>query len=129
MEEVLINLTKTTITSTMLAEAVAQGMKDKKASNIVIMDLRKISQAIADYFVISSANSTTQVDAIRDSVEDAVYKATGEVAQYEEGKQVKEWILMDFGNVVVHIFKNDRRDFYALEELWGDAKMKYVESE
>ncbi len=128
MEEVLIK-PKKNATAKQLAEAVAQGMIDKKAQNIVIMDLCKVNQAMADYFVIASANSGTQVDAIRDSIEDAVYKITGEVAQLEEGRENKEWILMDFSNVVVHIFRTDKREFYALEELWGDAKITRIASE
>lgn len=121
--------TKKKLSSKELSQLVAQGMQEKKAYDIVILDLKKINQSVADYFVICSGNSTTQVDAITDSVEEVVYKETNETPWRKEGKENKEWILLDYVNVVVHIFRNDRRRFYGLEDLWGDAAVTEVESE
>lgn len=113
--------------SKVLSDAVVKGMAEKKASDIVVMDLRNIGNAVADYFVICSGNSDTQIEAISDSVEEEVYKATSDDPWRKEGKENKEWILMDYANVVVHIFRNDRREFYALEKLWGDAVVTSIE--
>ncbi len=112
-----------------LSELVAQGMLEKKAQDVIIMDLRKINQAIADFFVIASGNSVTQVDAITDSIEEMVYKQIQESAWRKEGKENKEWILLDYVSVVAHIFRKDRREFYALEDLWGDAIITHLNPE
>lgn len=115
------------LTSTTLSEHVVAGMLDKKASDIVVMDLRKVPNAIADYFVICSGNSDTQVDAISDAIEERVHKESKENPWHHEGKEHKEWILIDYVDVVAHVFKKDKRTFYALEELWGDAKIISIE--
>lgn len=112
--------------SDMLVKLVVHGMQEKKASNIVIMDLRKVTNAFTDFFVICSANSDTQVDAISHSIEDEVYKATTQNPWLAEGKQNKEWMLLDYTDVVVHIFRKDRRRFYSLEDLWGDAELTEI---
>jgi ribosome-associated protein len=109
-----------------LVKLVVYGMQEKKATNIVIMDLRKVRNAFTDFFVICSANSDTQTDAIRDAVEEEVYKAIGQNPWQSEGQQNKEWILLDYVDVVVHVFRKDRRKFYGLEELWGDAEITEV---
>lgn len=111
-----------------LSKLVVQGMQEKKASDIVILDLSKVKNAVADYFVLCSANSDTQVDAIADSVEGFVYKQEKESPWQKEGKNNKEWILLDFVSVVAHIFKTDKRAHYNLEDLWGDAKITAVEN-
>jgi len=112
-----------------LSRAIADGMSEKKARDIVILDLRGIQNAITDFFVICTGNSDTQIDAIADSVEDSVYKHTKEGAWHKEGFQNKEWVLIDYVDVVANIFKENTREFYALEELWGDAKTIEVLSE
>lgn len=113
--------------SQILSDAVIGGMKEMKASDIVLIDLRSIGNAVADFFVICSGNSDTQIDAISDSVEEEVYKTTSDNPWRKEGKENKEWILMDYANVVVHIFRKDRREFYSLEKLWGDAIITSIE--
>lgn len=113
--------------SKILSDAVIQGMKELKASDIVLIDLRDIGNAVADFFVICSGNSDTQIDAISDSVEEEVYKTTSDNPWRKEGKENREWILMDYANVVVHIFRKDRREFYSLEKLWGDAIITSIE--
>ena len=118
----------TTLTSEQLSSLVAQGMQEKKAEDIVILDLRQVKNAVTDYFVICSGNSDTQVDAITTSIEEQVYKTLGEDPWHKEGKANREWILLDYVDVVAHVFKKDRRAFYALEDLWGDAPSTRLES-
>ncbi|MDF2157165.1 ribosome silencing factor [Algoriphagus sp. CAU 1675] len=114
------------MTAEELSKVIVKGMEEKKASNIVVMDLRKIPNAVTDFFVICSGNSDTQVDAISDSIEEEVLKA-GESAPFRsEGKDNLNWVLMDYVNVVAHIFQKDKRQFYGLEDLWGDAKMTRI---
>lgn len=115
------------IISTELAMTAIQGMQEKKAVDIRLLDLRKIKNAIADYFVICSGNSDTQVDAIQKSVDEVIHKKLGEHPWRSEGSQNREWILMDYVNVVVHVFQKQKREFYGLEELWGDAVIKEFE--
>ncbi|WKN32046.1 ribosome silencing factor [Porifericola rhodea] len=112
-----------------LSKVVMHGMQEKKGEDIVLMDLRKVKNAIADYFVICSGNSDTHIDAISEAVEKEVHKNNKENPWHREGKENKEWVLLDYVNVVAHVFRKDRRDFYALEELWGDAIITEVESE
>ncbi len=107
--------------SEIIGQLVAKGMSEKKASEIKLLDLRKVKNAVVDFFVICTGNSDTQLDAIADSVEEEVQKITGNLPWKREGRKNKEWILLDYVNVVAHIFKKDRREFYALEKLWGDA--------
>jgi ribosome-associated protein len=113
-------------TSEILSQTVVKGMLEKKASDIVVMDLRKVKNAIADFFVICSANSDKQLDAIFESVDEEVYKALKENPWHTEGKHNKEWMLLDYIDVVAHIFRKDRRSFFALETLWGDALITEV---
>ena len=112
-----------------LADLVVRGMQDRKASDIVVLNLKELKNAVADYFIICSANSDTQLDAIARSVEEEIEKVTGESPWQTEGRTNREWVLLDYVDVVVHVFLRDRRKFYALEELWGDADISYIESE
>lgn len=111
-----------------LSKVVVQGMQEKKGEDIVLMDLRKVKNAIADYFIICSGNSDTHIDAISESIEKEIHKNNRENPWHREGKDNKEWVLLDYVNVVAHIFKKDRREFYALEELWGDALIQEIDS-
>ena len=112
-----------------LAEVVVRGMQEKKALDIVVMNLKELKNAVADYFIVCSASSDTQIDAIARSVEEEVEKLTGENPWQTEGRMNREWVLLDYVDVVVHVFLRDRRQFYALEELWGDAEIQYIEEE
>lgn len=118
--------TKSAIHSEKLCRIVVEGMQEKKALDIVVLDLREIKGAVADFFVICSGNSDTQVEALMGSVAEQVYKTIGEDVWHKEGAMNREWILLDFVDVVAHIFKKDRRKFYGLEELWGDANISFV---
>lgn len=117
---------KKEIDSKKLAALVVQGIQEKKGEEISVLDLRKTGNSIADFFIICVGNSDTQIDAIADSVEEEVYKASGQVPFHKEGAEAKSWVLLDYFDVVVHIFTRDRRSFYALEELWSDGKIKHV---
>ena len=111
-----------------LSEIIVKGMLEKKATDIVVMDLRKVKNAVADFFVICSGNSDRQLDAIADSVDEEVYKALNENPWHTEGKNNKEWMLLDYIDVVAHVFRKDRREFYALERLWGDADIREIDN-
>jgi len=110
-----------------LSELVAKGMIEKKGLDIAILDLRNVKNSITDFFVICSGNSDTQIDALANSVEDEVYKVSKTEPWQKEGKANGEWILIDYVDVVAHIFNKDRRKHYDLEELWGDAEVTYLE--
>jgi ribosome-associated protein len=110
-----------------LCDAIVKGMLEKKAADILVMDLRKVKNAVADFFIICSGGSDKQLDAIADSVDAEVFKAVKENPWHVEGKNNKEWMLLDYFDVVAHIFKKDKRDFFALEKLWGDAEITEIE--
>lgn len=112
-----------------LSDVIVKGMQEKKASDIVVMDLRKIKNAVADFFIICSGNSDKQLDAISDSIDAEVFKKLKENPWHTEGKNNKEWMLLDYIDVVAHVFRKDRRDFYALERLWGDADITEIEND
>lgn len=104
-------------------KAIIHGIEEKKGEKIVSLDLKKIPEAVADFFVICEANNPTQLKAIADSVEVEVKKACGENPYKHEGRQGEHWILIDYVNIVVHIMLNEPRQFYKLEEMWNDANI------
>jgi ribosome-associated protein len=115
--------------SEILSDVIVKGMQEKKATNIVVLDLRKVKNAVADFFILCSGNSDKQLDAIADSIDEQVSKTLKENPWHVEGKNNKEWMLLDYIDVVAHVFKKDRREFYALEKLWGDAEIIEINSE
>lgn len=119
---------KELIDSEKLSEIIVEGMKERKAQDIIVLDLREVKNAIADFFVICSGTSETQIDAISDSVEEFAYKSARQEVWHKEGSENKEWILLDFVDVVANVFKKSTREFYSLEQLWGDAKLTEVET-
>ncbi|MET6999613.1 ribosome silencing factor [Chitinophaga defluvii] len=100
---------------------IIKAIQEKKGEKIVSLDLRHIPEAVADFFIICEANSNTQVRAIADFVVEEVQKHTGEDPYKHEGFTAQQWILVDYVNVVVHIFQPEPREFYSLEEMWSDA--------
>lgn len=116
------------VNSNELSRWVVDGMLEKKAADVVLMDLREIKHAIADYFVICSGNSDTQIDAISESIEKEIHKHSKQNPWKREGQQNKEWVLLDYVDVVAHVFNKEKRKFYGLEELWGDAKITQIDS-
>ena len=107
-----------------LLKSVVKGIFEKKGHNVLKIDLRKLENRIADYYVICHGSSITQVNAICDSVEDIVRKEAGEKPLHVEGLENCYWVLIDYSNVVVHIFLEEHRNFYSLESLWADADIE-----
>jgi len=107
-----------------LLKSVVKGIYNKKGHDVLKIDLRKLENRITDYFVICHGTSVTQVDSICDSVEDTVRKDAGEKPLHLEGLENCFWVLLDYGNVVVHIFLEEYRNFYSLESLWADAAIE-----
>lgn len=107
-------------------EAVIAAIEDKKGENIVVVDLSVVESSITDAFVICEAQSTTQVDAICNEVEKQMLEKLNEKVYRIEGKENSLWVIMDYGDVMVHIFERATREYYALEELWSDAPQKKI---
>jgi len=114
--------------SAYLSELAIHGMLEKKGNEIVRLDLRNIHSSVSDYFVICHADSTTQVRAIANSVEEEIFKATQQDPWRKEGLEYCEWIVLDYVDVVIHIFRTEKREFYGVEDLWGDAEIKFYKS-
>jgi ribosome-associated protein len=113
--------------SSKLAEAVILGMQEVKGKEICALDLRKLPNSVSDFFIICHGTSDTQVEAIARSVQKIVSEKIGENPLHKEGTDKAEWILLDYFDVVVHIFKEEARSFYNLEKLWADADVKEIE--
>ncbi len=109
------------IDSKVLCDCIVEGMQENKAKDIVVLDLREVKNSVTDFFVICSGESTTQVDGINSSVMRHTRKELQERPWHQEGKDNSEWILLDYVDVVAHIFHKDSRSFYDLEDLWADA--------
>lgn len=112
--------------SDVLCHTIIEGMQERKAKDITILDLRNVQKAIADFFIVCTGTSDTHVDAIRLSIEGYTYKNAGESPWHTEGLQTREWVILDYVNVVAHVFQAEKREFYGLEELWGDADVKHL---
>ncbi|MFV0554303.1 MAG: ribosome silencing factor [Mangrovibacterium sp.] len=112
-----------------LLDAIVEGMARVKGLNIVQIDLQPINHSECDYFVICHGNSNTQVGAIANSVEDTVQELTNEKLYRKDGYNNKQWILLDFSHVMVHVFQHDTRQFYDLEHLWADASIKNIKTD
>jgi ribosome-associated protein len=110
-----------------LLKSVVKGIYEKKGHDVLKIDLRNLENRIADYFVICHGTSVTQVDSICDSVEYTVRKMAGEKPLHLEGLDNCFWVLLDYGNVIVHIFLEKYRNFYSLESLWADATIEAME--
>lgn len=115
--------------SVLLKEEVIKGMQEIKAKNIICIDLRKIPGAVSDFFVVCHGDSSTQVDAISRSIYDVVLDDMGEKPWHQEGRQNAEWILLDYVDVVAHVFHREAREFYNIEGLWGDAEIEVIPSD
>lgn len=113
---------QTNITSDMLAETAIAAICNKKGEQIVKLDMRKADGAVCDYFIVCQADNPRQVLAIADETEDFVRENIGEKPLHIEGRDNAQWIILDYVNVVVHVFLDEAREFYKLENLWADAK-------
>ncbi|SEA20193.1 ribosome silencing factor [Bizionia paragorgiae] len=111
-----------------LITAIIGGIEDVKGNEITILDLREIENTVCDYFIVCEGNSNTHVNAITGSVQKKVSKALKDKPWHVEGEDNAEWVLMDYVNVVVHVFQKHIREYYDIESLWGDAKITTIES-
>ena len=107
-----------------IIKAIIQAIQEKKGEKIISLDLRKIPEAVADFFIVCEAGTTTQVRAIADFIETEVKEKSGEMPYMHEGRQVLQWVIIDYINVVVHIMLPESRRFYKLEEMWSDAVLE-----
>ena len=107
-------------------EQIIEGIQDKKGKEIVIVDMLKLGNSICDYFVICQGNSPTQVSAITDSIEDTVRVNCGRKPYAVDGLRNAQWVAMDYGDILVHIFLPDTRKFYDIEHLWADATVTTI---
>ena len=107
---------------------IADAMLEKKGQKVVSLDLKKIGTAISDYFIVCSAESTTNVLAIADNVEDRMIEKASRKVVRSQGRENALWIILDYGDIVVHVFQNQYREFYRLEDLWADAeRVEYID--
>ena len=121
-------MTKTVKTDTLI-DKIIEGIEEVKGHNTTIIDLRNIDNAVAKYFIIADGTSNTQVNAIADSIKKTVSKSLQQKPWHVEGEENSEWILMDYIDVVAHIMQKPVREYYNLEELWGDAKVMSLKNE
>jgi ribosome-associated protein len=103
---------------------IIRAIQEKKGENVISLDLRKIHEAVADFFIICEANNQPQIRAIADFIEEQVKKTCGERPYHHEGKKTLQWVLIDYVNIVVHIMIPESRKFYKLEEMWSDAALE-----
>ena len=104
-------------------KSIIRAIQEKKGENIISLDLRKIPEAVADFFIICQATTATQIKAIADFVEEKVKKDCGELPYRDEGRQALHWVLIDYINIVVHVMLPETRKFYKLEEMWSDGAL------
>lgn len=105
-------------------KTIIKAIQDKKGENIVSLDLRKIPEASADFFIVCQASNAPQIKAISDFIEDQVKQECGENPYKHEGRQTAQWVLIDYVNIVIHIMHPESRRFYKLEEMWSDAESR-----
>jgi ribosome-associated protein len=118
---------KTEREATLVTESIVKGLFEKKGEKVALIDLRNIENRVCDYFVISHAASSKQVDSLSWAVEDNVRKETGRKPFHVEGRENCIWVLLDYGDILVHIFQQPYRDFYNLESLWADGHLTMLE--
>ncbi|MCL5247074.1 ribosome silencing factor [Cellulophaga sp. 20_2_10] len=119
---------KNTTSADELIALILQGIDDVKGHDINLLDLRDIDNTVCDYFIVCNGTSNTHVNAIVGSVQKTVSKAIHDKPWHVEGSDNSEWVLLDYINVVVHVFQKQIREFYDIEGLWGDAKITAIES-
>jgi len=113
-------------TSDILANIIIEGMQEIKAKEIVTLELRDLETSVCDFFIICHGTSNTHASAIADSVIEETLKTVKEKPWHKEGLTNGDWILLDYGNVVAHIFQKETREYYNIEKLWGDAKIQLI---
>lgn len=121
-------MTKEKTSADQLITTIIAGIEEVKGKDITILDLRDIENTVCDYFIVCEGTSNTQVNAIVNSIQKLVSKTTKDKPWHVEGTDNAEWVLMDYVNVVVHVFQKHIREYYDIESLWGDAKMTQIET-
>ncbi len=129
MDKMIITTDKMEATTDQMVATVVEAIQDKKGKKIVSLDMSGFDGAICSHFVVCHADSTTQVEAISNGIEEMMEQKLGEKLHRVEGRQMGLWVAMDYIDVVVHIFQTELRDFYRLEQLWSDAVRTEYESE
>jgi ribosome-associated protein len=107
-----------------IIKTIIAAIQDKKGENIISLDLRKINEAVADFFIICQASNQPQVRAIAENIERMMKEKCDESPYHHEGLSGLQWVLIDYVNVVIHVMLPDTRKFYKLEEMWSDAVME-----
>ena len=121
-------MTKEKTNADQLITTIILGIEEVKGKEITILDLREIENTVCDYFIICEGTSNTQVNAIVNSIQKQVSKNTNDKPWHIEGTDNAEWVLLDYINVVVHVFQKHIREYYDIESLWGDAKTTQIET-
>ena len=121
-------MAKENINADLLISTILSGIEDVKGNEISILDLREIENTVCDYFIVCEGTSNTQVNAIVNAVQRKVSKELKDKPWHIEGQDNAEWVLMDYVNVVVHVFQKHIREYYDIESLWGDAKTTIIET-
>jgi ribosome-associated protein len=121
-------MVKENVSADQLISAIIKGIEDVKGNDIEILDLRAIENTVCDYFIICNGSSNTQVNAIVNSIQKKVSKSLKDNPWHVEGSDNAEWVLIDYVNVVVHVFQKHIREFYDIESLWGDAITTTIET-
>ncbi|WP_441001484.1 ribosome silencing factor [Fodinibius sp. SL11] len=117
-----------TVDSDKLIEVIGEALLDRKAEDITVLDVHELT-TLADKFVICHANTDVQIKAIADNVNKETKEKLNEKAWKEEGRETRRWVILDYVNVVVHIFKKELREYYALERMWNDAPVRKIEDD
>jgi len=121
-------MTKKNIGADDMIAVVLKAMDEVKGNDIQILDLREIENTVCDYFVIATGTSNTHVNALAGAIQKQVGKQCQEKPWHVEGEQNSEWVLIDYVNVVIHVFQQKTREYYNIEGLWGDAKITSISS-
>lgn len=122
-------MTKDKKEAEILANIAVKAIQDKKGKDITIIDFDGVKGSLFDYYVICTANSPSHVDSLQDNVEQEIKKATGVNANKIEGLQNCQWVLLDYFNVIIHIFLKETREFYNIESMWKDIKQTHLENQ
>ncbi len=116
------------IKSEKLVDTITQTLEENKGQNIVKLDLRKIENCFCSFFVICHGTSNTHVDTLAEAVEDKILEELKEKPFHTEGKTQAQWVVVDYGDVIVHVFQKEQRDYYQLEDFWGDGLKEEIPS-
>ncbi|HAD96110.1 MAG TPA: ribosome silencing factor [Cryomorphaceae bacterium] len=123
-----MKLSKDEVKFSPLVDSIVEGMEEVKGQNITVFNLSEIENSVCDFFVVCDGTSNTQVNALSDSIEKTVRESLGDKPWHVEGRDNSEWVLLDYVNVVAHVFQKSVREFYDLDSLWSDAEVTVLEN-